>query len=163
MVGGRYRSHLVAALLRLFAAVLIPVTYGVFAAMKSVFASFAASILIASVFVLPTSAAEATLDPALKENCIKACNECLRSCRECLVSCDCPNCEKHCLTCLETCRACVALMEYEAPLSGAMCGLCAKACENCAAECLKCGDMPCCKKCAEACQKCLATCKAMAK
>ena len=54
------------------------------------------------------------------------------------------------------------MMEYEAPLSGAMCGLCTKACENCAAECLKCGDMPCCKKCAEACKKCLATCKAMA-
>jgi len=62
----------------------------------------------------------------------------------------------------KTCRACVALMVYEAPLSGAMCGLCAKACENCAAECLKCGDMPCCKKCAEACQKCDATCKAIA-
>ena len=108
-------------------------------------------------------AAEPKLDPVLKENCIKACGDCLRACRECLVSCDCPNCEKHCLTCLETCRACVALMEYEAPLSGAMCELCAKACENCAAECLKCGDMPCCKKCAEACQKCLATCKAMSK
>lgn len=122
-------------------------------------------VLIAGLLSVRASAvgAEATLDPALKVSCIEACNECLRACRECLVSCDCPHCEKHCLTCLETCRACVALMEYEAPLSGEMCALCEKACENCAAECMKCDDMPCCKKCAEACTKCQATCKAMAK
>lgn len=132
---------------------------------RFVFSVVSCFALLASALSFSSSAvgAESKLDPVLKENCIKACNECLRACRECLVSCDCPNCEKHCLTCLETCRACVALMEYEAPLSGELCGLCAKACANCAAECLKCGDMPCCKKCAEACTKCQATCKAMAK
>ncbi len=43
-----------------------------------------------------------------------------------------------------------------------MCGVCAKACEACAAECLKAGDMPCCKECAEACKQCAETWKAMA-
>ena len=118
-----------------------------------------ACVMTLSVFF--TSNATAA-DAAAKAACIAACNECAEECRECIVGCDHKTCELHCLTCIETCQACVALMQYGSPMHGAMCGLCAKACEACAAECLKAGDMPCCKECAEACKKCAETCKAMA-
>jgi len=120
--------------------------------------AFACVMTLSAFFTSNATAADA----AAKAACIAACNECAEECRECIVGCDHKTCEVHCLTCIETCQACVALMQYGSPMHGAMCGLCAKACEACAAECLKAGDMPCCKECAEACKKCAETCKAMA-
>jgi hypothetical protein len=80
-----------------------------------------------SVFSASTQAAKTKMDPAAKENCIKACNECLRACRECLLHGGCPACDKPCLTCLETCRACGALMKYDSPVAKEMCHVCEKA------------------------------------
>ena len=43
--------------------------------MKPVVAFLCASLLLASACACPASSAEVTLDPVLKENCVKACNE----------------------------------------------------------------------------------------
>ena len=116
------------------------------------------SLLVASVMLCSglsfvgasAQAADSTMDPVAKEECIKACNDCVRACRECLHHCGCPACEKTCLTCIETCRTCVALMEFDSPLAKEMCRVCEEACKQCCEECEKCSDSPHAKKCSGA-------------
>lgn len=108
------------------------------------------------------SSAEPALNPVNKDACIAACTECLRACREYLVD-GCPKaCAKYCLTCLETCRACIALIEFDVPLDGMMCRVCAKACDMCANECSRQAGNQAAEKCIEACERCRDACLAVA-
>jgi hypothetical protein len=106
--------------------------------------------------------AEPALNPVTKDACIAACTECLRACREFLVD-GCPKaCAKYCLTCLETCRACIALIEFDVPLDGMMCRVCAKACDMCANECSRQAGILAAARCIEACERFRDACLAVA-
>ena len=100
-------------------------------------------------------------------SCIEACQSCSATCLQTAMH--------HCLetggkhtepdhfrlmmACVEVCRASAALMLIGSPAHRLQCDLCAKICEDCAADCERIGGMD---KCVAACRACASECRRMA-
>ena len=99
--------------------------------------------------------------------CIDACNECVRDCKKCEAACvkekdpKLDRCIKLCKETIASCTAASELMSLNSEYVKEMCGLCAKLCDNCAAECEKFTTMEHCKVCATSCRKASKLCKEM--
>lgn len=101
------------------------------------------------------------------KSCIDACQRCHAVCLQTAM--------QHCLelggrhtepkhfrlmmACAEVCRASAALMLIGSPGHRMQCDLCAKFCEECAADCDQIGDM---EDCVAACRACAKECRQMA-
>lgn len=101
------------------------------------------------------------------KSCIEACQRCHAACLQTAM--------QHCLemggshteprhlrlmlACAEVCRAAAALMLIGSPSHQSQCDLCARICEECAADCERIGGM---EDCVAACRACAEQCRQMA-
>jgi hypothetical protein len=102
--------------------------------------------------------------------CIELCSDCHDACLETLSHClgrggehAAPEHVRALLDCAQTCEASRDFMLRGSDLHGAMCGVCADACEHCAQSCEEIGaqdDVM--RNCAELCRRCAESCRSMA-
>ena len=101
-------------------------------------------------------------------DCIAACNACAVACLHCASAClQEPDVKMmaRCIgldtDCAQICQLTVAMMAGDSELAGAMCRVCAMACNACANECAR-HPMAHCQQCAEACRRCAKACDQLA-
>lgn len=98
--------------------------------------------------------------------CLDACSECLQACEVCAEQCI-AAADKEMVECVSLCRdtaaladLCITLLARGSRQVGALCHLCADACEACASECGRFDD-PVMRGCADACERAAKACRQM--
>lgn len=104
----------------------------------------------------------------LEKDCLKACQDCTVACLQCASACVKETdvkmmaaCIANDLECADICQLAAASIARGGVHAKAICALCAKACQDCAAECGK-HQVDHCQHCAQACKRCAEACLAMA-
>ena len=99
--------------------------------------------------------------------CIEACNSCAGACNNCAASClqepdvkMMARCIAMDIDCAQLCAVAAAMMARGSEHAGAICTVCAYACQVCGDECAK-HDMEHCRQCARACHACADACRSM--
>jgi hypothetical protein len=101
------------------------------------------------------------------QDCIRECQECHKTCLHIAMN-HClelggkhvePNHFRLMMACAEICQISANMMLIGTDLHKLTCGVCARICEQCAADCERVGDMD---ECVQACGKCAQSCRQMA-
>ncbi len=99
--------------------------------------------------------------------CLQACLACLTACEHCATEDikageSMAACALLCRDCADYCALSAHLIARDSPFMHDLCQLCAKVCDECAAECEKHAmHHDHCRECAEACRRCAAECRKM--
>jgi hypothetical protein len=105
--------------------------------------------------------------PERVRECLDACTECIEACEACARHCieaaerEMVECTKLCLDCSALCTACIPLLARDSRYYGALCGLCADACDACAEERERFDD-DIMLQCAESCRRAAEQCRRLA-
>ena len=102
------------------------------------------------------------------QSCIDACYACATACDNCAASClqeDDVKMMARCIAldmdCAQICRMAASLMARGSSFAGAVCKVCADACQACGDECAR-HQVSHCQECAQACHRCADECRRMA-